>query len=251
MLGIDAGFSFRSLFLYMNEFAINARGQFFQKGPFSVGAFTELGAGIGLGRRNSFFWNIGPIISLTFKNLVTASLILWFNVYSDRICRSNPADRDAGETEPSLCKITEEWPDAGGIGERGTGSASRDAPYQMIPGPNAGDDPRKVYLNPQPFGTHDLRKRFNGWKFYMTFVVETAITRWLNVFLKIDFVPAQEAQQRALYMEYFTASSFKEHKDYQYDADGNLTEKPHITTKGVLPEVDWGIYGQAGVSFKF
>jgi hypothetical protein len=241
MFGIDAGFSFRSLFLYMNEFAINARGQLFQRGPFSVGAFTELGAGVGLGRRNSFFWNLGPIISLSFKNLVTASLILWFNVYSDRICRSSPADRDAGETEPSLCKITEGWPeDPDGVGPRDpdTQDGSRPTPYQVVGG---GD---RVYLNPKPFAKHSLRKRFNGWKFYLTFVVETALTNWLNVFLKIDFVPAQDSQQRALYMEYFTASSFEYH-------DGTGGDDPKVTTKGVLPEVDWGIYGQAGVSFKF
>jgi hypothetical protein len=245
--GIDAGFSFRSLFMYMNEFAINARGQFFERGPFSVGAFTELGAGIGLGRRNSFFWNFGPIISLSFKNLVTASLILWFNVYSDRICRTSPADKTAGETEPNLCNITEGWPDDPlDTGGRDTtaNDGSRKTPYQVVTDPDAPNGIRKVYMNPKPFHKHNLRKRFNGWKFYITFVVETALTPWLSVFGKIDFVPAQEAQQRALYMEYFTASSYKYH-----DAVGD--EDPKVTTKGVMPEVDWGIYGQLGVSFKF
>ncbi len=242
--GVDAGFTFRSLFLYMNEFAVNARGQFFERGPLSIGAFTELGAGIGLGRRNSFFWNLGPIISLSFKNIVTASLVLWFNVYSDRICRSSPADSDAGETEPNLCNLSEGWPeDEDGVGPRDVdnNTGQRGAPYQVV---NDGGETRRVYLNPKPFHKSNMRKRFTGWKFYISFIVESAIFKYLNVFLKIDFVPAQAQQQRALFMEHFTATSYKYH-------EGDAENDPKVTTKGVLTEVDWGIYGQAGVTFKF
>ena len=242
MFGIDAGISFRSLFLYMNEFSVHARGQLFEKGPFSLGLFTELGAGIGLARRNSFFWNIGPVLTLSFKNIVTASLALWFNVYSDRICRSSPADPDAGETEPDICALTEGWPtDPDGVGPRDTANNTgvRNAPYQVV---NDGGQTKRVYLQPKLFGKHSLRDRFNGWKFVMSFIVEVAIIRNLNIFVKMDLVPAQDAQQRALFMEFYTAS------DYTYHDD---PVKPRVDTKGVLTEVDWGFYSQAGVSFKF
>ena len=242
MFGIDAGISFRSLFLYINEFSVHARGQLFAKGPFSLGLFTELGAGIGLARRNSFFWNIGPVLTLSFKNIVTTSLALWFNVYSDRICRSSPADLDRGETEPDICGLTEGWPtDPDAVGPRDTANnqGHRNAPYQVV---NDGGQTKRVYLQPKLFGKHSLRDRFNGWKFVMSFMVEVAVIRNLNVFLKMDLVPAQDAQQRALFMEFYTAS------DYEYKND---SAKPRVDTKGVLTEVDWGFYGQAGVTFKF
>ena len=171
--------------------------------------------------------------------------MLFRSVYSDRICRTSPADSDAGETEPDLCEMTEGWPDHGATGARDPSDPDntyqRDAPYEVV---GTGADQRKVYLNPKPFHKHSLRKRFNGWKFYISFIVETALNRYINVFLKIDFVPAQEQQQRALFMEHFTATSYK------YE-EGTATSDPKVTTKGVLTEVDWGIYGQAGVSFKF
>ncbi len=242
MFGVDAGISFRTLFLYMNEFSVHARGQLFAKGPFSLGLFTELGAGIGLDRRNSFFWNIGPMFTLSFKNVVTASLALWFNVYSDRICRSSRADPDAGETEPDICAMTEGWPtDPDAVGGRDTANndGTRNAPYQVV---NDGGQTKRVYLQPKRFGKHSLRDRFNGWKFVMSFIVEVAIIRNLNVFVKMDLVPAQDAQQRALFMEYYTASDYSYHND---------PVKPRVDTKGVLTEVDWGFYSQAGVSFKF
>ena len=244
MFGIDAGISFRSLFLYMNEFSVHARGQLFQRGPFSLGLFTELGAGVGLDRRNSFFWNIGPVMSLSFKNLVTASLGFWFDVYSDRVCRTKPADSAAGETEPDICAITEHWPtNPDGVGHRDASlNGRRNAPYEVVSDPKNPGQTKRVYLQPKTFEKHSIRDRFNGWKFLISFMVETAITRYLNVFLRVDFVPAQNAQQRALFMEYYTASSYK----YRGDV-----ARPRVDTKGVLTEVDWGVYGQAGVSFKF
>ncbi len=241
MFGVDAGLSFRSLFLFMNEFALHARGQLFARGPFSLGLFTELGAGVGLDQRNSFFFNIGPIFTLSFRNVVTASIALWFNVYSDRICHESPADPERGETEPGICKYTEGWPSdpnaAGGWDPDRQNSGRRDPPYEMVNG-------EKVYLQPKIFQDHKLRERFTGWKFYITFTVETAITKFLSVYVKLDFVPAQNEQQRALYMEFYTASDEKYHP-------ATANKKPYIETSGVLPEVDWGFYGQAGVTFKF
>ena len=87
----------------INSFAAHARMQFLKAGPFSLGAFTEIGGGPGWEGRNTFEFAIGAVASLSFRNLITVSVRMWGKVYSDSFCPSEPANDSMGESEPGWC----------------------------------------------------------------------------------------------------------------------------------------------------
>ncbi len=84
----DAGALLRS-YGPRTEFGIHGRVSLAKREPFSLAGFTQIGGGGNFfddSSRNSFFWNLGVVGSLTALGRVTVSARTHINVFSDRHC---------------------------------------------------------------------------------------------------------------------------------------------------------------------
>jgi archaellum component FlaG (FlaF/FlaG flagellin family) len=212
--GVDAGVLI-SLQGFTNVFGVHGRFQLFRAGPFSAGVFTEIGGGPGYDARSTFFWNIGAIASLSFRNLVTVTVRMWGKIYRDQFCRSDPADPAEGETEPHWC--TQLDVDAANPDNPDT-SAEREAlvndivPSRWRARMNEGD---KAH-----------RRGFAGARFMMSLTLEVAVSKNLSVHGELRGAPGMD--QRAMWHDFFNTPMLS-------------------TVNGGDPR----IYGGAGVTFKF
>jgi PEGA domain len=101
-LGIDGGATLRTYFT-MTEILFNVRAQLWQGGPLTLGAFTEMGGGVGMKERVNFTWNLGASGTLSFREKVNLSLSGYLNIYRDRFCLAGDYDPDDPRTELSFC----------------------------------------------------------------------------------------------------------------------------------------------------
>ncbi len=104
--GIDGGATFRTYF-NMTEFLFTVRGQFFQGGPLTLGAFMDLGGGVGKQERTNFTWNWGGSATLSFREKVNLSVMAFFNIYRDRFCLSAPPGEGDPRSEPAFCNTAD------------------------------------------------------------------------------------------------------------------------------------------------
>lgn len=181
--GVDAGVSI-AVQGFTNTFAVHGRFQLFRAGPFTAGAFTDLGGGPGYQSRNTFEWNIGAIASLSFRELVTVSLRLYGQVYRDQFCRSKPANPSEGESEPHWCAILD-----GDDAAAREYELSNNVPSRWEGKLRSSDDAH--------------RKGFTGGRFMMSLFIEVALHRALSLHLELTGAPGMD--QRAMYHDYFNS----------------------------------------------
>jgi hypothetical protein len=215
--GIDLGVELRT-FLYDTQVGLRPRVQFFQAGPFSLGADLTIMGGGGPTKRNSFTFEVGPIATLAAGQYVHINFKPYLDVWSDRLCPSVADIKDddgqtgtmAGGTIP---------PGSGQLYKGDTRHACKeyvtrtDTSY-TIPG--------DMMVASVPFGQADPRDRFVGARFMLQLSLEAALTRSISVWVLIEGAPGQA--QRMTYNSMFNALFF---------------------------DNDFPLYGRAGITGKF
>lgn len=170
-----------------NTFGAHGRFQLFRAGPFSTGAFTEIGGGPGYQGRNTFYWDIGVMASLSFRNIITVTARLWGKVFRDQFCGADPADPSLGESEPHWCGLL----DGGSTPEA---QQARTDELQNVP-----VEYRQKFQNHPEMHRHGL----TGARFMMSLIVEVAIAKNLSIHGELRGAPGMS--QRALWMDYFNS----------------------------------------------
>jgi len=178
--GLDAGIIVRVQGV-INEFAAHARFSFLRAGPFSMAAFTEIGGGPGWEGRNTFTWDIGAIMSLSFRNLITVSVRMWGKVYSDSFCPKGAASAADGESEPGWCSD---------IDADNSEANLRD---------NVKVPKRWRSMFTQSPDAH--RKRITEGRLMMSLVLEIAFARWASLHFEIRGAPGMV--QRPMWHDFF------------------------------------------------
>ncbi len=98
-LGLDAGIELKSMFA-LTEIGVHAKFRVVRFDPFTAAAFVGIGGGGGPGSRDTFYFNAGLLLSLSFKDIVTFTGRFYANVTSDRLC---PSSREDGELD--VCDV--------------------------------------------------------------------------------------------------------------------------------------------------
>jgi len=99
MFGVDAGVEGRTVG-YLTEGVAHVKFQFFRGGPAALGAAVGIGGGGGPDGRNDFVFELGPLFTLLFGDLVRFTAHGYMQVYSDRLCR----DKTVSD-EPHGCTL--------------------------------------------------------------------------------------------------------------------------------------------------
>ncbi len=155
-VAFDAGVEVRTFF-QLFEFDVHGRLQVFESGPLSFAARGDIGGGGGPNGRNTFFFDFGPVVSLTFNEIVTFSGNLRFNYWSDQLC---PSQRDIeNNVEPRFVCQEENWP--------------------------------------RFFDKDPRENRFGGSRVYAGTALEVSASRKLSLFVLFDFLPLQYNGRKA------------------------------------------------------
>ncbi|MFH2010461.1 MAG: PEGA domain-containing protein [bacterium] len=208
--GIDAGVIVRVQGM-INSFAAHVRSQFLAAGPFSLGAFLEIGGGPGWKSRNTVEFSVGAVASLSFRNLITVSVRMWGKVYSDAYCLSERPNINVDyerESEAAWCQELDIVDPAD--------TTARDAELARVPPAWRG------HLR-ESADAH--RGRLTGGRFMMSLDVEIAVAKWASIHLELRGAPG--SKQRSMWQNYFNVAMFGE----QYG--------------------DPRVYGGGGITFKF
>jgi len=171
-LGWDLSLGFRSL-LTTWEFLGTLRLRMFERDPFAFAFFGTIGGGGGFDGRNQFTLQAGVLNTVTFKsgiNAVTVTGRAFFDVWSDRLCGVEKDGKTLVAGAPSICT------------------------------PDAVEAARLK----EDFGITDVIARNNGVRFYISLVVEAAVTEKMNLFFIFEGAPFQS--QRAAHTDVFNGT---------------------------------------------
>jgi hypothetical protein len=157
-LTTDAGVSMKT-YLSMWEFGVHGRGQFMEVGPLSLAAFTEVGGGAGFNGRDTFYFEVGPIASLSFNNIVTFSVHSFYQLYSDQVCPTKSATEKRDVQPRQECLDWMAWRFSGR------------------------KDP--------------VENRFTASRVFLGGSLEVAIDRYFSVFAVLNFLPFQYKSRAA------------------------------------------------------
>lgn len=94
-LGLDVGVTVRS-YGTVTEGSITGRVRLLRYDPFALAVFGELGAGGGPLDRDTFFFKVGVLGTLLFKDIISVTASVYGDFYSERIC---PTSEQADEPE--------------------------------------------------------------------------------------------------------------------------------------------------------
>ncbi len=189
-IGIDGGATFRTYF-NMTEFLFNLRVQLFQGGPLTLGAFTDIGGGMGTQGRTNFTWNFGGSGTLSFREKVNLSINGYFNTYRDRFCLSSePSDPNDPRSEPAFCETKD--------------------PQDQIKG----------------WKGHSLREPYWGVRFMFDAVVEWALDARYSVYARLHWaaIPLKPSDTiyRPAFMDYYNATMMPKNDTQFYGGAGFL-----------------------------
>lgn len=188
-LGIDGGATFRTYF-NLTEFLFNLRGQLFQGGPLTLGAFTDIGGGIGTQQRTNFTWNIGGGGTLSFREKVNLSINGFFNIYRDRFCLGAPPSPDDPRSEPDFCTSHADEEDKQVDGWKG----------------------------------HSLREPYWGVRFIFSSVVEWALDSHYSVYARIHWaafgLKPSNTPYRPAYMDFYNSTMMPKNDPLFYGGVG-------------------------------
>jgi hypothetical protein len=155
-MGLDLGVELQSFF-QMWTGALQARWQFAETGPLSVGIRGDAGGGAGSDGRNTVFFDLAALASLDFAGVVSFSVDLRLSAWSDQFCPS--ADQVAnGVSQQDYCK-------------QSLGLYTDKTKYPEFNGQDPGG------------------KRFSGARLYTGLTVVGAIDRRLSFFARLEFLP--------------------------------------------------------------
>lgn len=90
-LGLDAGIELKSMFA-LTEIGLITKLRFLRFDPFTAAAFVGIGGGGGPGSRDTFYFDGGLLLSLSFKDIITFTGRFYANITTDRLCPSSPED---------------------------------------------------------------------------------------------------------------------------------------------------------------
>lgn len=185
-MGWDVGVGFRSL-LTTWEFFLHSRYRYFQRDPFAFAVFGQIGGGGGFDGRNMFTFQAGLLNSITFRNLVTVTGRAYLDLWSDRLCGlpEEGSMRTLPEDGPRVCL--------------------EGAPPELLM--RASQLLGETIDSPE-----DLQARDNGVRFYLSAIVEAAVTKRFNAFLVFEGAPFQD--ERAAFTDLFNSTLFEEDPIY-------------------------------------
>jgi hypothetical protein len=168
--GWDVSLGFRSL-LTTWEFIGTGRVRLFERDPFSFAAFATIGGGGGFDGRNQFTLQTGVLNTITFRsglNAVTVTGRAYFDIWSDRLCG---VDKDGKVLDgaPAVCK-----------------------------------SPLSQAIQDDLGVSSDPLERDNGVRFFISLVVEAAVTEQMNLFFIFEGAPFQG--QRAAHSDVFNST---------------------------------------------
>jgi hypothetical protein len=173
-LGWDVSLGFRSLVTTW-EFLGTGRLRLFERDPFSFAAFGTIGGGGGFDGRNQFTLQAGVLNTVTFRsgyNAVTVTGRAYFDIWSDRLCGLD-TDGKLLDGAPSVCSTTDT-----------TLLAKIKKDYDI--------------------SADERLERYNGVRFFISLVVEAAVTEQMNFFFILEGAPFQG--QRATHSDIFNST---------------------------------------------
>jgi hypothetical protein len=178
-LGLDLGVEFQTFF-QIYDFSAHGRLQLVEAGPLAIAARANLGGGFATKGRNTYFMDLGPIVSLAFSNVATVSVSARWSLWTDRFC-------------PSAVEV-----------ENGVGLED----YCRDPVSNTAKDPdRHDAVFAGRTGSDD--QRFNGQRVYIGFAAVAAIDRLTSVFLQVEFVPGLAPSPRKAFQDQVNSALFE------------------------------------------
>lgn len=92
-IGMDGGVEFRT-FGALSEIGLHTKLRFYANRLFAVGALFAFGGGGGPSGRTTAYAKLGAVASLWFKQLVTFTARAYFDLYTDRLCPSEPSQNE-------------------------------------------------------------------------------------------------------------------------------------------------------------
>ena len=212
-LGLDAGIELRTTG-YMTEGGAHAKLQIVKFNPLSLGVQMFIGGGGGPHKRDTFTFEAGVPVTLSFGSLVRFTARPYIQFYSDRNCASAQQIKDDD-------KKTGQMKD--GLVASGSGELYR-AENRVCKINDTQDD----YLQSAVSGSFDNirfqgnpRQRFERVRMMLQATLELTISPFFNVFAMIEGDPVGE---RLSYTKEFSS---------------------------IMPVRDYRVYGRLGVTFKF
>ena len=168
--GLDLGIGIQTMF-DITDFSVRGRYQILNVGPFAVGAEADLGGGIGVNGRGSFFGDADVIATLAFADIATVSAYGKLSLWSDTFCPPEVAVSN-GATADGYCGYPE----------------------------NNGNAAQALML----FGSPPMRpsRSFDGHRFYVGFEGSAFIDRLTSVFFQFEFVPLTQTEVLTPRQEY-------------------------------------------------
>jgi hypothetical protein len=191
-IGWDVGVGFRSL-LTNWEFLGTVRARYFERAPFSFGAFGTIGGGGGFDGRNQFTLQAGLLNTITFGGTSTTVTITgraYLDIWSDRLCG---LDKD-------------------GMLVEGAADICRDASNPMY----------AERLDAFGIEPANILDRDTGVRGYLSLVAEVGFSRKMSLFGVFEGAPFQS--ERASHTSVFTGTMVSE-EDPIYNGKIGLTLK--------------------------
>jgi hypothetical protein len=189
--GLDLGVEFKS-FVQMNQLAVHGRLQLAEVGPLAVALRAAGGGGAGTDSKNTVFFDVSTVASLSFADVVTVSGDVRFSAWSDQFCPTAEQVVD-GFSQDDYCKNSA-WADTNRYREFGG----------MDPG----------------------GRRFSDNQIYAGLAVVAAIDRHLSAFLRFDFQPGAgilfRATQRMAYRDRYNSFMFENDRGFYANAGVSL-----------------------------
>lgn len=212
-LGLDAGVELRTTG-YMTEGGVHAKLQVVKFNPLSVGVQMFIGGGGGPNKRDTFTFEAGVPVTLSFGSLVKFTARPYIQFYSDRNCASTQQIKDDD-------KKTGQMKDGTVVSGSGDLYRSENKVCKV-------HDSQDAYLQSAVSGSFDdirfrgdPRQRFERVRMMLQATLELTLSPFFNVFAMIEGDPVGE---RLSYTKEFSS---------------------------IMPARDYRIYGRLGVTFKF
>ncbi|MGC4115494.1 MAG: PEGA domain-containing protein [Myxococcales bacterium] len=187
VFGWDLGLGLKS---YTNNWDIylTARTRFLQAGPFSLGAFGAVGGGAGMYGRNSAMGQVGALASINLADVFTISARFFGDFWSDQLCASEEPKNGVYAPGMEVC--------------RAPTSSMSEARQDRIKGLFGKEDPNY----PEDLRERLRKERNTGARFYLSLVLEGAITQHFSLFLIVEGSPG--ATERLMHTEVFNSRMF-------------------------------------------
>lgn len=195
LFGWDLGLGLKT---YTNNWDIylTARTRFLQAGPFSLGAFGQVGGGAGMYGRNSAFGQVGALASINLADVFTITARFFGDFWSDQLCASEKVkDKNGVEGYApgmAICRSPET-------------DLNREERMKRMPDIGANADSAR-YANPYELQEYLRKNRVGGARFYLSLALEGAITQHFSLFLIVEGAPGQG--ERAMHSEIFNTRMF-------------------------------------------